>query len=109
MNFDPNDLIELMKAVEDSKQLLIVVGELLNTLVPEIMETLAPSVGHLFKGVAGAEWHFYEAYKEAGFTEQQAFTLLLNYHTRMEELGKNTGSSATRIKIKSDSPEELPL
>ena len=109
MQFDPNDLIELMKVVEEYKEVIKIFGELLNAMVPETMEALAPTVGHLLTGTAGADWHYYRALIDAGFTEQQAFTLLLNFKTRIEEYTKtpqNNINTDKQIRVRIGNTED---
>jgi len=86
MNIDPSDIIELMKSIEELKELVKLAGQTLDEILPTILETFAPTMGKLYDGLAGLNWYFYDALKKEGFSDEQAFMLLLNNQISLTNL-----------------------
>jgi len=103
MELNPNDLVEILKFVEESKELVTVVTNVMNSLIPEALTGLEPTADAMINAIAGNKWKLYKALQDEGFSDAQSFTLLLDYRLSLEENMRNqkiNASATPKINIK---------
>lgn len=102
LNLDPKDLAEIEKMLETYGQYLPIIKAILEKTLPDLLDALSPIAKEFTEGYAKIQWHQYETLKELGFSETQAFDLLLNWGTRMERASRQTRDSVSAIKLNTD-------
>lgn len=110
MEITPEDLEEIQKLLESYVQYLPIVKSLLESGLPPLMDTLRPIVKELLDAQAEIQSYQYRKlsgqYKmlqELGFSETQAFDLLLSHEIRMERYSRSINIPTPEMKTDSES------
>ncbi len=99
---DPKDLADIEQLLEEYLQYLPLVKSILEKALPELIDALSPLTKELIEGAAWTKWRKYEYLQELGFSESQAFDLLLDHDARMERLLREIGNKTSEIKLNTE-------
>jgi len=84
MNIDPKDLQEILSMVGEVKEFLPIIKSLIEEMLPDILDVLVPLSREYYTRTARAYRYLYDRFLAEGFTDEQAFLLLLDDQSRRE-------------------------
>jgi len=99
MEITPEDLAEIQKLLETYIQYLPIVKSLLEEGLPPLLDTLRPLVREFLNASVEMDAYKFKKLQEVGFSETQAFDLLLSHEIRLERSVRETNIPKPDIKM----------